>query len=179
MTFSLAIEGSSSTDAPLYFSCSIWTSDLTLQAPSLHDQLEFCSIMNALIRMDTDIKTISATSVMHHIAVFARCVNKLCIFRGVHSPDEFQYPPGGVLWRGSSMPNLQKDFFKAGIKYRVPGFLSSTSIEAVAYKFVGKVLSLLILLNCLIRLSLTALSLPSRCMVLVENDFQVSAGGLS
>jgi len=107
----------------------MWTSAKKLQATDPRLRREFCSIVNAILRMDLK-------EPVQHVVPFARAVNQLCIIRGVRDAGTLRFPPGGVLWRGSSLPNQHKAFFEVGAKYRVPGFLASSLKQEVTYRFI-------------------------------------------
>ena len=110
---------------------SIWTSPLKLETDDPRDCLEFCSIINCVLRCDL-------SDAARSVAVFARCTNQLCIMRNSRGPESIRFPAGGVLWRGGALPDEHRPFFSEGLKCRVPGFIASSSCKDVTYQFLYK-----------------------------------------
>jgi len=107
----------------------LWTS--CKRHPIVHD-MELCSVLNAVIRDDieTEIKT---------AAVIVRCINSRRVKRIAGGEDEVDptYPKKGQTWRGGGFRKRVRPFFEGivGKKYRVPGFLATSSKRAIAAKF--------------------------------------------
>jgi hypothetical protein len=89
--------------------------------------MEFCSIINAVLREDR------ADTVIH-AGPFARGINSLVVSRGGGIIGHF--PSGGVLWRGGTLPDEHRGFFATGVKYRVPAFVATSMERTVADRFV-------------------------------------------
>ncbi len=106
---------------------------MELETTGFRDRREFCSIVNAVIRLDH-------AEVMRPAAVFARCINEVLIQRSIRCGDNLQIPASGILWRGSTMPDKHQTFFTQGVKYRAPGFLATSASLDVANRFLYKVI---------------------------------------
>jgi len=104
----------------------IWTSAKSILDPPC--RLEFCSILNRALFSDS-------AEAAPHVAVVAQAINKLCIVRGIRDVSKLRFPKDGILWRGSSMTDEHKSFFRKGLKYRQPAFMSSTDTEEAAGRF--------------------------------------------
>ena len=87
--------------------------------------MELCSIVNFSLRSDLPALLIPAVQIITNI-------NQLCVVRrkGVA-----MFPAQGMCFRGSGLPEQHQGFFVPGKKYRVPGFLASSSSEAIAFGF--------------------------------------------
>jgi len=89
---------------------------------------EFCSMVNDAIRGDD-------SSLMQHLAVFARTMNAGLITR--RTLDVVPWPPKSETYRGAILPERHLQFYirMTGHKYRVPGFLATSFSEDVADEF--------------------------------------------
>ena len=110
----------------------LWTSGKT---HAVVKKMEFCSILNAVIRADIA-KEIEAA------AVIFRAINSRRVNRGSGGADhiDHSYPEDGQTWRGGGFRQECKKFFKRikGKKYRVPGFLATSNKRSVAAHFAFK-----------------------------------------
>jgi hypothetical protein len=104
----------------------LWTSPLKLEGVAPEHHSELCSMMNRSIREDT-------AEVMQPLCVLIRSINMLCIVR--RDPAKQIFPPRMCTFRGGELPLQHAEFFEAGKKYRVPGFLATSFSEDVAYRF--------------------------------------------
>ena len=104
----------------------LWTSPLKLEGVAPEHHSELCSMMNRSIRED-------AAEVMQPLCVLIRSINMLCIVR--RDPAKQFFPPRMCTFRGGELPLQHAEFFEAGKKYRVPGFLATSFSEDVAYRF--------------------------------------------
>ena len=104
----------------------MWTSAVQLEGCGDEHSKELCGIINAAIRAD------GATTMLGPAVQLARNINQLCVTRRKGVPP---FPPGGVCFRGTGMPDTYRSFFAVGVKYRVPGFLATTFSEGVAFGF--------------------------------------------
>ncbi len=120
----------------------LWTCADRLGAPD-HD-LQFCSLLNAALRMD-------APALVAPAAVLCRAINMLCVER--RKASSVRFPPEGVCWRGGGLPVQHHAFYSqlaaqydASVdafhspdsrrgKYRVPGFLATSFSHDVAWQF--------------------------------------------
>ena len=110
----------------------LWTSQ---KRHPVVNNLEFCSVLNAVIRDDV------AEEIEAAVPIF-RSLNALRTRRlgeGV-SKDVVVYPPDGQLWRGSTFNDKFRPFFEGmlGKKYRVPGFLATSENRQIAVAFALK-----------------------------------------
>ena len=101
----------------------MWTSALKV---SDGHQKELCGILNETIRMDSP-------ECMAQLAIVARAIDQLCVVR--RPPAGLSFPPGGVCWRGGGLPNAHRPFYVPKKQYRVPGFLSTSFREGMAFEF--------------------------------------------
>lgn len=89
-------------------------------------RVEFCSILNHVIRQDFG-------DALCHAVVLCRAMASLVVSRRVDTtsfwPEDFR------SHRGVSMPRDAVAFFVEGLLYRVPMFLSTSVTPSVAYKF--------------------------------------------
>ena len=110
----------------------LWTSHATL---GIVNHMEFCSILNAVIRDDV------AAEIEAAVMIF-RSLNLLRVHRADTSVtvSDQTYPPAGETWRGTSFRPRFRPFFERMLhrKYRVPGYLSTSSKQSVAAGFVLK-----------------------------------------
>lgn len=98
----------------------LWTSAQQLRGDS---GPEFCSILNKAIRLDDPVD-------MVHAVLIIRAINVRTVVRrgdnNTKKTEKFRFPKKGICWRGTSFNIKHKDFFVAGVKYRVPGFLATS-----------------------------------------------------
>ena len=115
----------------------LWTSTKT---HGVVKRLEFCSVLNAVIRDDI-FQEIEAAAVIFR-SINARRVKRVADAKQIGTAT---YPRKGETWRGSSFRNEFQDFFTqlVGQKYRVPGFLATSNKRKVAVEFVTSVQELL------------------------------------
>ena len=104
----------------------LWTSPLKLEGVPHEHHSELCSMMNRSIREDE-------AAVMQHLCVLVRSINMLCIVR--RDPAKQVFPPRMCTFRGGELPLKHSEFYQAGKKYRVPGFLATSFNEDAAYRF--------------------------------------------
>ena len=107
----------------------LWTSN---KKHEMMQGIELCSVLNAVIRDDV-------ANEIHAAAIIFRSINAR---RGVRRKGKVaetgeSYPPNGETWRGGSFRDEFRAFFESmvGQKYRVPGFLATSSEHKVAAKF--------------------------------------------
>ena len=100
----------------------IWTSALTLTPVGM----EFCSILNAIVRNDKE-KQIRA------VMPIIRSITSLCAL--TRKGDVVTWPKDHTLYRGTGMPMEQLSFFKEEVKYRCPFFLATSLSKIVAHDF--------------------------------------------
>lgn len=96
--------------------------------------MEFCSILNAIIRADVDNEISSAV-------VIIRAINNRRVRRqDVSAVEKLVFPPGGILWRGGGFRDIYRTFFEGntGKKIRVPGFLACSQDKVVAEEFCNR-----------------------------------------
>jgi hypothetical protein len=118
-----------------------WTSARKLQNVPTRHEIEFCSMLNALIRDD------DADS-MRLVSPVCRAINHLlCAARGSAwsaggGADALEFPPlrngRRECYRGGGFDPAAQPFFLAGKKYRVPGFLATSFQERVAKEFIER-----------------------------------------
>merc|ERR1712224_259604 len=74
--------------------------------------------------------------------LFFRSINTRCVRRNSTgaSISEQSYPPNGETWRGGGFRQQHRSFFQSikGQKYRVPGFLATSSKRSIAVGFLYK-----------------------------------------
>ena len=101
----------------------------------MFNDMELCSVINAVIRDDVAEEIEAAT-------IIFRSINSRRIRRtGVHANVNVQsYPPTGETWRGGGFRRQHRAFFERilGKKYRVPGFLSTSDNRQVAVAFASQ-----------------------------------------
>jgi hypothetical protein len=99
---------------------------------SLFNDMELCSLLNAVIRDDVAEEIEAAI-------VICRSINSRRIRRSnVEADINIQsYPPTGETWRGGGFRRQHRTFFErmVGKKYRVPGFLATSCNRAMAVAF--------------------------------------------
>jgi len=111
----------------------LWTSQK--RHPVVND-LEFCSVLNAVIRDDIAEEIEAAAPIF-------RSLNALRVHRS-HSfggdARNVTYPPKRHLWRGTGFDDKFRPFFEGmlGEEYRVPGYLSASADREVALEFASK-----------------------------------------
>lgn len=95
--------------------------------------LEFCTVLNAIIRADLASELEAAAPIFR--AINAR---RICRVGSGTSAHEQSFPGGGKLWRGGGFCNDHIPTFEALLnkKYRVPGFLAASSQKKLASDFV-------------------------------------------
>ena len=110
----------------------LWTS---AQKHRIVNRMELCSVMNAVIRDDF------ADEIAAAVMIF-RSINQRRVHRVSHGAtlDVQSYPPKGETWRGGGFRDEFRPFFQGrkGKKYRVPGFLATSTDKGVAVGFVHK-----------------------------------------
>jgi hypothetical protein len=104
----------------------IWTSGQNLAQEPF--RIEFCTILNRALISD-------ALEAAPYVATVSKAINQLCVVRGVRDVVTLKYPPDGILWRGGQLPDKHRDFFRVGMKYRAPAFMSTSIDEKVAERF--------------------------------------------
>ncbi len=97
----------------------LWSSDLKLQDVEPDFELELCSILNDVIRLDDK-------GLLEAAMPLIRAINSLCVVRGARPDKELRFPRESKCFRGGGMPNKWLEFFEIGLKYRVPGFLATS-----------------------------------------------------
>ena len=106
----------------------LWTSG---KIHRVVNNMELCSVLNAVIRDDIEEEVKAAV-------VFFRSINARRVKRvaGRHAVDT-SYPPKGETWRGGGFRLRHRAFYDSmvGKKYRVPGFLATSSKRSVAANF--------------------------------------------
>jgi hypothetical protein len=107
----------------------LWTSS---EKHRIVNDMELCSVLNAVIRDDV------AEEIEAAIMVF-RSINSRRIRRNNAgaSINKQSYPPGGETWRGGGFRREHRAFFERmiGKKYRVPGFLATSVHRETAAAF--------------------------------------------
>jgi len=101
----------------------IWTS-----TQKLHD-LELCSILNYAIRSDR-------VELLQYALVFCKGINAMCVRKIDRT--EVYWPAENVTYRGSGILNRHLSFYKEGVKYRAPMFLSTSAKRQVVSKFLSR-----------------------------------------
>ena len=84
----------------------MWTSTKSLRGK------EFCSILNAAVREDTDDELAETAADM------ARNINMLCVTAGGQAIAV--HPPDNICYRGGGFDDWYRDFFVAGREFRKP-----------------------------------------------------------
>ena len=107
----------------------MWTSSKKHRVAS---NMEFCSVLNAVIRADIAEEIEAA-------AIIFRSINNRRVQRKDGAPDISvqSYPPKGETWRGGGFRQQHRAFFESmkGRKYRVPGFLATSDKRDIAAGF--------------------------------------------
>jgi hypothetical protein len=101
----------------------VWTSVKTLQRRD-GTAVEFCSIFSCIMREDR-------ASLARVCAIFARGLKTNVVACGGGRI----YPPNGQCWRGGGFDDKCRGFFVRGKQYRVPSFLSTTTVKQVSARF--------------------------------------------
>ncbi len=120
----------------------VWTSDKVLNGH------EFCFILNELVRDDAML----TDKIADRVAKFAHAINSNVVTRGVGGSPWPDGPKGGpghnstlkdVCFRGGGFCDTAatREFFGAGRKYRVAGFLATSYNKHVAENFIQRVRS--------------------------------------
>lgn len=91
-------------------------------------KVEFCSILNCLLREDREEKIKQLTRV-------CRSINERSVTRG----EVVEFPEDRRLFRGGSLPDHHRSFFVPGKKYRAPAYVATTKIQQVTQGFLQKV----------------------------------------
>jgi hypothetical protein len=100
----------------------VWTSAHTIR----DTKIEFCSIINEIIRDDDKEK-------MKQTVKFCRVVNTLLVNRQKDKVwSNAKWPKDNVLYRGGGLPDDKRGFFSAGKIYRVPMFLATSKNKVVS-----------------------------------------------
>merc|ERR1711920_356329 len=106
----------------------LWTS---CKRHAVVKDMELCSVLNAVIRDDVEEEIRTAAMIFRSINA-RRC-------KRVGGEDEVDptYPKKGHTWRGGGFRKRVRPFFETmvGKKYRVPGFLATSSKRSIATKF--------------------------------------------
>ncbi len=77
-------------------------------------QPELCSMINEALKEDCRLLLPSAVGLI-------KAINKCLITRSDgRQPGEIRFPPGGLLYRGASLPQEHIAFFAKGAKFRYP-----------------------------------------------------------
>jgi hypothetical protein len=111
----------------------IWSSDQKLKGVPPAFELEVCSLLNAAIRSDNE-------SLLRAAMPLIRAINSLCVIRGARPDRLLRFPPENRCFRGGALPDEWLNFFQAGIKYRVPGFLASSFERTVRFTTSGHII---------------------------------------
>ena len=112
----------------------LWTSG---KKHAIVKRMELCSVLNAVIRDDVEAEIKIGVVIFH-------CINNRRIRRGSIegglSMGDQTYPPKGETWRGGGFRQQFTGFFESmrGRKYRVPGFLATSSDRKTAADFAFK-----------------------------------------
>ena len=95
--------------------------------------MELCSVINAVIRDDVEEEIKAAV-------VIIRSINSRRVNRETVNPLHQTFPAKGQTWRGGGFRDEHRAFFDRvkGSKYRVPGFLATSSDKRVAKAFAVK-----------------------------------------
>lgn len=135
--------------SPQMIAVMVWTC-----ATRVNEELEFCSILNALIREDNDGANLNSDRQSNPHVRLCYCLNKMLVpIAGVEENmratvrstlpvmplDKILDAATNVatLWRGMVMPRVELDcFFRPGRLYRVPMLLATSSNEKIAHNFV-------------------------------------------
>ena len=106
----------------------LWTSG---KKHKVVNRMQLCSVLNAVIRDDVEEEIEAA-------ALIFRSINSRRVERGEKNAVHQSYPLNGETWRGGGFRREYRSFFQSvkGKKYRVPGFLASSSDRRVAINFV-------------------------------------------
>jgi len=102
----------------------LWTSE---NAHAVVKGMELCSVLNAVIRDDVEEEIRAA-------AIIFRSINSRRVQRNSQAGT---FPPNGETWRGTQFKDRYKPFFDHMLnkKYRVPGFLATSSEKSIAAGF--------------------------------------------
>ena len=105
----------------------LWTSAKT---HAVIDYKQLYSVINAVIRDDVAEEVQTAV-------VFCRAINTRRVRRINKGADDMSYPRNGETWRGGGFRSEHRVFFERilGNKYRVPGFLATSTERWIAEKF--------------------------------------------
>lgn len=97
-------------------------------------KMEFCSLLNLVIRQDQEKEIQSAVIIVR--AINTRRVKRENIAKVL----EMRFPADGLLYRGTGFRNGHKNFFdrNLGKQYRIPGFLATSSDREVAEIFLER-----------------------------------------
>jgi hypothetical protein len=77
-------------------------------------QPELCSMINEALKEDCRLLLPSATGLI-------KAINKCLITRSdIRGSSEIRFPPGGLMYRGASLPREHIAFFAKGTKFRYP-----------------------------------------------------------
>ena len=117
----------------------VWTSQKRLGGR------EFCFILNELIRKDA----LFTDEVADQLATLAHAINSNVVTRHVKCDAPWPSGPKGgaghnstmkdVCFRGGGFTAAARDFFRVGVKFRVPGFLATSYNKDVAENFIKRV----------------------------------------
>ena len=92
--------------------------------------MQLCSVLNAVIRDDVAEEVEAAV-------IFFRGINSRRVTRVKKGDIDTSFPQNGETWRGGGFRKKHEPFFEhmKGKKYRVPGFLASSTKRSIAAKF--------------------------------------------
>lgn len=94
--------------------------------------VEFCSILNHVIRQDSG-------DALPHAVVLSRAMALLMVSRRTSGPSATRWPEDHQSHRGTGMPEYALGFFVEGLLYRAPMFLATSFFQQKAYEFMQKV----------------------------------------
>jgi hypothetical protein len=105
----------------------LWTSAKT---HAVVKYMQLCSVLNAVIRDDVAEEVEAAV-------IFFRGINTRRVRRVNKGDVDTSFPRNGETWRGGSFRKEHAAFFERMLdkKYRVPGFLASSTKRSIAAKF--------------------------------------------
>ena len=103
----------------MFVAVRLWTSAETLGGR------EFCALLNAALRDDTE-------PAVGHAATVTHALNTFCVTRRSASAPVVRWPPGHVTYRGTALPRQYQAFFVAGKQYRAPMFVATSFEEDVS-----------------------------------------------
>lgn len=109
-----------------------WTQPLKLQ---YHDtNLEMCALIKRCFINDEP-------QVMKALAPICRALNSKMVYNSQQQGGNLKFPPGGLVYRGSSMPSGQVEFFKSlssGVKFRLQSYVATSFVRDKAEDFLAR-----------------------------------------